>query len=519
MLKSIIKPIGLGCVLASTVALVISMKLHKPPAPLPPPPPPAPETQTPPIPEVALAKPAPVPASAVGVDVLAEVKRSNSSAFAAPPHKFRAGHVTVRPINPRMVRPRSDGYAVKFPSGAPIVTPTIYGGMVLSSGGFHSREFYAFDAETGQPRWAINLDDDGPSVAACEEGLCAFNTESCTLFVVDAQTGKMRWSLYLGDPLTSAPTIMQGKVFASYPAPGHAKATHVLAAFDLKTGAILWQRWIDADVMSAPVAIGAQVYASTFAGTLYMFEGQTGEITSARRVRATSAPTISGDEITYSQRSEAQGAAPKESLGADNRRSMKQEWRANDKAAPYLDSSVQAKSELAASGKALDASNGFGSGAPSSAHASAALGMVGKGSVSTMQAHQGSRVLKLGRDNVSAQGDELVSVGSNGQVKWSTKMKGDLRHRGGALAAPPVAAGGKIVLATLEGKLLEVDSATGATLLELDAGGPLQTQPAVMNGWIYVGTSDGRLIAINTHDPKLTGWSTWGGDSARSNVR
>jgi outer membrane protein assembly factor BamB len=456
---------------------------------------------------------------AQGEDVLAEVKKANSSAFPAPPKTFRSGHVTVRPLDPKMVSARADGFSIEFPSHAPIVTPTVYKDLVLSSGGFHSKEFYAFDARTGQPRWGINLDDDGPSVAACEDDLCAFNTESCTLFVVDAQTGKMRWSLYLGDPLTSSPTIVQGKVYASYPASGHGKASHVLAAFDLKTGKILWQKWLDADVMSAPVAIGTEVYASTFAGTLYTFDGQSGEIRAARKVRATSAPTIAAGEILYSRRSEAAGSGATESLASVDRKSSGARWTTKAKSAPYLDAHVQAETPIAAQGKALDASNGFGAGAPSSANSGAALGTIGKGSVSTMQSHQGSRVLKVGKRSVTTQGDELVSTSEDGKVAWSVKLEGDLRKNGGALAAPPVAAGGRLVLATLEGALLDVDSATGATRKAYKVAGTLRNQPAVMNGWIYVGTEEGKLIGINTGDATLTGWSTWGGDAQRSNVR
>jgi outer membrane protein assembly factor BamB len=455
---------------------------------------------------------------AEGEDVLKDVLAANSKKFPAPPAKFRAGHVTVRPIDVKMVASQKDGFTVSFPSHAPIVTPTVYKDMVLSSGGFHSKEFYAFDARTGQPRWGINLDDDGPSVAACDEDLCAFNTESCTLFVVDAKTGKMKWSLYLGDPLTSSPTIVQGKVYTSYPAPGHGKASHVLAAFDLKTGNILWQKWLDADVMSAPVAIGSEVYASTFAGTLYTFDGTGGDIRSARKVRATSAPTIAGGDVLYSQRSESGGTA-EEALVIGDSGSGRTKARSSAKPAPYLDQRVQERSAYAAQGKALDASNGFGGGAPSSANAGTALGMIGKGSVSTMQSHQGSRVLRVGKNNVSAQGDELVSTGVDGTVQWTRKLTGDLAKAGGTAAAPPVAAGGHLIVATMGGDLLDVDSKSGVTNKTFHAGGILRTQPAVVDGWIYVGTEDGKLIAIDTHDKALTGWSTWGGDAQRSNVR
>src|SRR4029079_7878773 len=129
-------------------------------------------------------------------------------------------------------------------------------------------------------KWAINLDDDGPSSPAIAEGVIVFNTESCTLFACDLVTGKMIWSYYLGDPLMSMPTISDGIVFTSYPAPypGDVRArkndsleiwpTHVLIAIELKTGNILWQKWIDSDIMSAPVAKDDLLYVTTFSGAL-----------------------------------------------------------------------------------------------------------------------------------------------------------------------------------------------------------------------------------------------------------
>ena len=52
-------------------------------------------------------------------------------------------------------------------------------------------------------------------VVPCADDVVVFNTESCTLFSLDANTGKHLWSYYLGDPLTSTPTIGNGRVYTS----------------------------------------------------------------------------------------------------------------------------------------------------------------------------------------------------------------------------------------------------------------------------------------------------------------
>jgi hypothetical protein len=181
----------------------------------------------------------PFTSSPLGEDILQRVRDWQSAPNPQPPTEFRAGHVIPRKLDKIALQTKPGGFEVILPSGAPVTTPTVYNGKVFSSGGFHSKEFYAVDAKSGQLVWSLDLDDDGPSSAACDAGRCAFNTESCTLFVVDANTGQQAWSLWLGDPLTSAPAIADGRVYTSYPASGHPSASHVLAAFDLQTGKIL----------------------------------------------------------------------------------------------------------------------------------------------------------------------------------------------------------------------------------------------------------------------------------------
>src|SRR6516225_6189947 len=153
-------------------------------------------------------------------DITAQVREMNSDKFAAPPTQFRTGHVNPKKLDAKAIQKTETGFEISLPSGAPVPTPTVYKGKLYVSGGFHSKEFYCFDATDGKFVWGINLDDDGPTSAVCDDGVTLFNTESCTLFAVDSATGKHLWSYWLGDPLTSTPTVANGKVFTSYPARG-----------------------------------------------------------------------------------------------------------------------------------------------------------------------------------------------------------------------------------------------------------------------------------------------------------
>jgi Ca-activated chloride channel homolog len=482
-------------------------------------------------------------------DITAQVQEMNSSKYALPPTQFRAGHVTPRQLDAKAIHLEEQGFTITLPSGAPIPTPTVYKGKLYLSGGFHSKEYYCCDAQTGKLIWGVNLDDDGPTSAVCADDVVIFNTESCTIFALDANTGKHLWSYFLGDPLTSTPTICNGRVYTSYPASGRGgqalpqnnapkqnapagradagrgkqsppAATHVLACFDLHSGKILWQRWIDSDVMSAPVAVDDELYATSFGGTVYKFRQDDGAILSAQRNNATSAPVIVGKNVYLTQRADGEaGGKVAERVAGLGRDINEPKFKGTAREAKYLDPKVQQKAALKQAAGKLDASNGFAGGAPASANAKAALGTVGQDAVSTMQAFQGSRLLHLADANYNCMGDEIVCTDpKDGKTRWSVKLQGDLAKQGGHLAAPPAAAGGSLFLATLEGKVIQMEPAKGAVQATWKIGAPIRSQPAIEDGRIYVGTQNGKVICVNTGDARLTGWSTWGANAAHTNV-
>ena len=478
-------------------------------------------------------------------DLTAAVRRWASPDFAAPPSTFRAGHVTARALDPRAIERTGGGFRVNFPSHAPITTPAVHQGRVLVSGGFHGKEVYAFDARTGALAWALDLDDDGPSAPACEDGVCVFNTESCTIFAVAMRTGELLWSAWLGDPLMSAPAIANGRVYAAYPARqgqgmGSSSqqpqmqqpqmqqpqpqasgarpppdATHALAAFELRTGKVVWTRWIDGDVLSSPVVSGATVVAASQGGTVFVFDATTGDVRSARRSRATSAPIVVGQDLFYTQRSDTDGKAA-ESITRDGAK----QYVTAGKRAFYIDARVQAASQLAGDAQKLDAQNGFGAGAPQSANAQKAFANIGQSSVSSLQTFQGSRLLRVGGLQVNVMGDEVVCTDAeDGKEQWRHKLDGDLARSGGALAAPPVAAGGSLFVATLAGEVLRYEARSGALQGRYAVGAPVRSQPVVEGGMLYVGTDDGKLVALDLAEARFTGWSQWGGNAARTGIQ
>ena len=324
----------------------------------------------------------------------------------------------------------------------------------------------------------------------------------------------------------------------------------MLAAFDLQTGKIAWQDWLDADVISAPVAVGDFVYAATFNGTVIKFEQKTGKVRYATRAHATSAPVVEFvaglESMYYTRRADnapipiaagasypvgsihpahaAPAASPapmpaEEQIVRTDHNNPEERYTTPAKKADYLDGDVQDKSAMKTQAASHDAGNGFGAGAPAAANPTAAKAQIGQSNVATLQQFQGSRILHMAAVNVNTMGDEVIATDpENGKQLWSHKLDGDVVQDGGFLGTPPVAAGKHLIVATLKGKVLELDPATGKTEATFEVGSAIRAQPAVDNGWIYVGTDDGRPGPRSTRVIEISPGESpmWGGNAQRT---
>lgn len=475
----------------------------------------------------------------------------------APKKEFRKGHVTMRKVVD-MSLDRVDGFALQLPHQGMTPSPTVYQDLLLVSGGFGSKEYYAFDALTGQMKWGMDLDDDGPTSAAVVDDIAVFNTESCTIFAVQASSGKLLWSYWLGDPLMSTPAIGNGLVYTAYPAfglsggsgyspnnqsnqiiqqslPNNAKpleapteqkteggninwrATHVLAAIDLHSGQIKWQRWIDGDILSAPVVEGNELHLSSFSGTIYQFDALDGALKSAQMSQATSAPSIVGQNVFVSRRSD-KGSQIGESISVLDRGDGRVQMEQYQKAAPYLDQQVQTRSALKQESMDYDAGNGFGGGAPANSGWQSAAGNIGQSNVSSLQAFTGSRVLHFEDRNYNLMGDELLCTNpKNGKVNWKMDLEGDMSQAGGFLGTAPIRAGKHIIIATLKGEVIVLDAQKGKETMRFSLGEPIRYAPVVDQGRIYVSSMRGKIYCLETDDPSITGWPTMSANAARSN--
>lgn len=392
----------------------------------------------------------------VGEDVTEMVRLQNRKGKEPrrPTRRGRVGRSGERPT----IEKTDHGFVAKI-GGSNTVTPVYHEGLVLT-GSFSTYDLHAFDSKSGKTEWSIRLSDDGPTAPTCREGICVFNTYSCTMFGVDADTGKHLWSWYLGSPQLATPVISGDLVYSSYPdGGGPADAPYVVGAFDLKTGAPKWRRWIDSEVNSTPVAYGGKLYVATRFGTLYELGAEDGEVISARRSGIASPPVVTADGLLFSR-----------------------------DAAPQPDDMLKASRTLF---PALEART-----LPRQPVAIKPRPLVAK-----------SRLISIDDNTIVARSKD------SGRRLWQARLDS---HQPAPISDPLIYAGKSVLMATTGGSVVRFDADTGEAMDAFRlAQTALSSQPIAVDGWLYAGTVDGTLVGYDTGQREITGWEMQGGTPDR----
>ena len=350
-------------------------------------------------------------ATTVAEDILRRVREFQQTPM--PSADFEAGHATVASESELKPKQTDYGFVVQFPSQSPIPPAIVLGDRIYIGGGFNSESYHCLDADTGEPVWDVELDDDGPTSAVPHDDIILFGTESCTVFGLELASGKLRWSAYLGDPLLSTPSIASGRMVTVYPAAGGfpkaledlrptgqeagagappkavtvkpkdsskpgeraesrpeddrrlvklLEPTHLAICLDASTGAVIWRTWLDSDCLTAPVIDGDDVYIVSLSGNLYQLSLEDGQVRSAYRLEATSAPVVTADSIYLTRRASRDQKEVGEVVERLDRKSLRPTLIAATTAAPYLDPKIQMKTGYAAEAVDHGTMNGFGGG-------------------------------------------------------------------------------------------------------------------------------------------------------------
>lgn len=92
----------------------------------------------------------------------------------------------------------------------------------------------------------------------------------------------------------------------------------------------------------------------------------------------------------------------------------------------------------------------------------------------------------------------LCLARSNGKVRWVSQLpryKHDKKKDGPITWTGPILAGNRLIVASSEGQLANMDPTTGALQSQTKAGAPVYLPPVVANNTMYILTNDGHLTA------------------------
>ena len=100
---------------------------------------------------------------------------------------------------------------------------------------------------------------------------------------------------------------------------------------------------------------------------------------------------------------------------------------------------------------------------------------------------------------ISLEGELVALSREQGRVRWMTNLPAfkDPDDRDGRINyAGPLMAGGRIILASSDGRVLSLDPANGELLDTVDIDAPVSVAPVVADGTLYILSDDGALIAL-----------------------
>jgi outer membrane protein assembly factor BamB len=382
-------------------------------------------------------------------------------------HQQTPVNVAQKPSN--YLTKTAEGFNIDFGNTGEIGTPTIADNKLFTQDGFHSPNFYALQAGTGQYLWGVELGESGISPAVYHQGVLLINTYSCTLYALDAATGKLLWSKWLAGTIYSTPSADGNSVYVVYNNGGrNPKGTedYVLASFDLKTGKVNWMNWVDTEVIACPVVDGKEVHVASQSGNYYVFDKETGkQVLASTSVKAVSSPTLTADKI-------------------------------------YLTASVNGKEQLLVLNRSdLKVSKKYPTilSAPTS-HRSCYDYMNFNGSHPIV--YKNKVVLLLDSANL------IAFDATTEKMLWKQPVSAHPNQL-------PLVANDKVVVATLSGEVLSYDINNGnVTSLRKNAG-EIDGQPVSNNGFLFVGSAG--VLSVVKSLVKFP-WSQWNKDAGHNLV-
>lgn len=173
-------------------------------------------------------------------------------------------------------------------TGGHIITssPIVANGMVYI--GSEDKNFYAFDAYTGQQVWTAQTGGRIYSSPAVANNVVYVGSNDGNLYAFNATSGKQLWITATGNAIKSSPVIANGLVYVG-------SEDHVLHAFDASTGQQKWGLSTGGSIDSSPAVANGMVYVGSQDHKLYAADAITGQqqwVVSTNDIIAFSSPAV-----------------------------------------------------------------------------------------------------------------------------------------------------------------------------------------------------------------------------------
>ncbi len=268
------------------------------------------------------------------------------------------------------------------------------------------------------------------------------------LTALDATTGAQKWQRELGAPMTGAPTIRDGRIFA-------ASNNNEIFALDLATGETIWS--------DQAIAESARVLSSPSPAAVEDF---------------IIAPYSSGEIIAY--RATNGGRLWTDAISQTGRFTPISEI--NDIGSrPVLSSGLVFASSQSGLTIAIDGRSGS---------------RIWTKNIGSTQAPAlaGATLFVLGNDATLAALN--APTGDAYWVRQLPQFEKEERKRDRITYSGPILASGRLMLVSSRGQLIAVSPQNGEDVSTLKLGGPVYVEPIAVGGKLIILTDEGKLIAI-----------------------
>ena len=162
-------------------------------------------------------------------------------------------------------------------------SPVTVGGGLAYAGFFQEKSdsngLYAFDPETGQQQWRIDVDSQILPAPTYVDGVVYFGTTNGNrttkgkVYAVDVESRSIKpgWPFETGAAVWASPLVVDGRVFA-------ASMDHYIYCLDAETGEQIWKTEVGGAMAKQPLLVDGILYAGAFDGKVHAIKADSGEL-------------------------------------------------------------------------------------------------------------------------------------------------------------------------------------------------------------------------------------------------